>query len=74
MPPTYLEKIASELAERYNTERSERQLDEAKYRICKKIYDSSKRTKGKSEVFGRWEAAFEKYKMKDDSSEEEIFE
>lgn len=67
-----LEKIASELAERYNTERSERQLDEAKYRICKKIYDSSKRTKGKSEVFGRWEAAFEKYKMKDDSSEEEI--
>lgn len=63
-----LEKIASELASRYNLERSDKQLEGAKYRICRKIYDSSKRTKGKSEVFGRWEAAFEKYKIKEDDS------
>ena len=63
-----LEKIASELAARYNADRSEKQLEEAKYRICRKIYDSSKRTKGKTEIFGRWEAAFEKYKIKEDDS------
>ena len=63
-----LEKIASELAARYNADRSEKQLEEAKYRICRKIYDSSKRTKGKTEIFGRWEAAFENYKIKEDDS------
>ncbi len=63
-----LEKIASELASRYNQERSEKQLEEAKYRICRKIYDSSKRSKGKSEIFGRWESAFEKYKIKEEDS------
>ncbi len=63
-----LEKIAGELAERYNIERSDKQLEEAKYRICRKIYDSSKRSKGKSEIFGRWEAAFEKYRIKEEDS------
>ena len=63
-----LEKIASELAARYNAERSEHQLEEAKYRICRKIYDSSKRSKGKSEIFSRWENAFEKYKIKEEDS------
>lgn len=63
-----LEKIASELAARYNVDRSEKQLEEAKYRICRKIYDSSTRTKGKAEIFGRWEAAFEKYRIKEDIS------
>ena len=62
-----LEQIARNLAERYNVDRSESQLEEAKYRICKKMYDSSKRTKGKSEIFGSWETAFEKYKIKEDN-------
>lgn len=63
-----LEKIAGELAQRYHLERSQKQLEEAKYRICRKIYDSSKRTKGKSQIFGRWEEAFAKYKIKEDDS------
>ncbi len=58
-----LEKIASEMAEKYNAERSEEKLEEAKYKICRKIYDSSTRSKGKSEIFGKWEAAFDKYKI-----------
>ncbi len=63
-----LEKIASELAERYNVERSGQQLDEAKFRICRKIYDSSRRTKGKSEIFARWESEFKKFKIKEEDS------
>ena len=61
-----LENIAGELADGYGVERTEKQREEAKYRICKKIYDSSKRSKGKSEIFSRWEAAFDKYKIKED--------
>lgn len=53
-----LEKIAKELAEKYNVDRSEEMVEEAKYRICKRIYDSSTRKKGKSEIFSEWEEAF----------------
>ena len=56
-----LEKIAEELVLAYDAGRSPKQLEEAKYRLCRRIYDSSKRTKGKS--FGSWEAAFEKFKI-----------
>ena len=66
-----LEKIARELAERYNVDRSESRLDEAKYRICRKVYDSSKRIKGKAGVFGCWEAAFKQYKINKDVSTED---
>ncbi len=63
-----LERIAGELAKKYNAERSESQIEEAKYKICKKIYDSSKRTKGKSEIFRRWKEAFERFEIKEDDS------
>ncbi len=63
--------IASELAEKYNTDRSAKQLNEAKYRICKKIYDSSKRTKGKAEIFGGWCDEFKKLKLMDASVADE---
>jgi len=58
-----LEKIAEELVTAYDGGRSSKQLEEAKYRLCRRIYDSSKRTKGKSDGFASWEAAFEKYKI-----------
>lgn len=58
-----LEMIAGELAANYNAERSEAQLAEAKYSLCRRIYDSSKRTKGRSEIFQSWETAFKKYKV-----------
>jgi hypothetical protein len=60
-----LEKIASELAEHYNMERSDRKLEEAKFGICRRIYDSSKRIKGKSAIFGKWEQMFKQYKIGD---------
>lgn len=63
-----LEAIAGDLAASYNLDRSEKKREEAKYSICKKIYDSSKRTKGKPEIFGQWEEAFGKYKIKDESA------
>ena len=66
-----LEQIASELAAQYNVERSEKRLEEAKFRICKKIYDSSTRTKGKDAVFGSWEAAFAKNKIKEEDPMDE---
>ncbi len=62
-----LEEIAAQMAGRYNTERSGKQIEEAKYRICRKIYDSSKRSKGKSESFSSWENAFERYKIKEEA-------
>ena len=58
----------AELVEKYNTERSAKKLEEAKYRLCRKIYDSSTRVKGKTDIFGSWEAAFEKYKIKEEDS------
>ena len=63
-----LEAIAGEIASKYNVERSEKQLEEAKFRICRRIYDSSKRIKGRAEIFSRWEAAFSKFKIKEDDS------
>ncbi|MBE6660321.1 MAG: hypothetical protein E7605_02850 [Ruminococcaceae bacterium] len=59
-----LEGIAYDLAAAFNTDRSEKKLEEAKYRLCKMIYDSSTRSKGKSEVFEDWEKAFEQHKLK----------
>lgn len=58
-----LEKIPEQMAEKYDVERTKQAVEAAKFRICKKIYDSSSRTKGKSESFGSWETAFEKYKI-----------
>ncbi|MBQ2881229.1 MAG: hypothetical protein IJE40_03070, partial [Clostridia bacterium] len=63
-----LEDIAGEMAASYKVERSEKQCEEAKYGICKRIYDSSARYRGKADVFGNWETAFEKYKLKETSS------
>ena len=63
-----LEAIAGEIVSKYNVERSGKQLEEAKFRICRKIYDSSKRVKGKAEIFSRWEAAFSKFKIKEDEA------
>ena len=58
-----LEKIAEELAEKYNTDRSEEATAAAKYGICKRIYDSSTRKKGKAEIFSTWEEAFKEYQI-----------
>ncbi len=58
-----LETIAKELAEGYNLDRSEEDVEIAKFKICKKIYEASKRTKGKAEIFARWEEAFKQYKL-----------
>ncbi len=61
-----LEQIAAQLAARYSTDRSERKLEEASLRICRRIYDSSKRVKGRGELFGGWEDRFAKYKIKEE--------
>lgn len=66
-----LETIAKELVEKYNTVRSEEKIDEAKFRLCKRIYDSSTRVKGRALVFSRWEAAFKDYKFKETGATEE---
>lgn len=65
-----LEKIAQELAEHYDMERTEKSREKAKYTICKRIYDSSKRVKGKTEIFARWLDAFERCKVKEGSDTE----
>ena len=59
-----LESIAGELASKYDLDRSERRIEEAKFRICKRIYDSSSRVKGKAEVFGRWVTMFSELGLK----------
>lgn len=58
-----LELIAGQLATTYNEERSERELELAKFKICRRIYDSSTRTQGRTEVFGYWEEKFAKLKI-----------
>ncbi len=58
-----LEQIALELAEKYNVTRTDDSLEASKFKICRRIYDSSKRTKGKEEVFGGWIEAFRQYKI-----------
>lgn len=62
-----LESIAGELASKYDLDRSEKRVEEAKFRICKRIYDSSSRVKGKAEVFGKWTAKFNELGIKTDS-------
>jgi len=56
-----LEKIAEELAEKYNVDRSVESVEASKYKICKRIYDSSSRKKGKEEIFSTWIEAFKEY-------------
>ena len=58
-----LSKIASELAAAYQADRSAKQLEKAQFTICKKIYDSSARKKGKSEIFSSWEEKFKEHKI-----------
>lgn len=58
-----LEMIAGQLATSYNEERSEKELELAKFKICRRIYDSSTRTQGRTEVFGYWEEMFRKLKI-----------
>ncbi len=60
-----LEDIARDLVDNYNMDRSKEQLEEAKFRLCKRIYDSATRSKGRTETFGAWEAKFERYNLKD---------
>ncbi len=63
-----LESIAEDLAKNYGVERSEDQLKVAKFSICKRIYDSGSRSKGKSEIFSRWEDIFKDCKIKETSA------
>ena len=58
-----LTKIASELAGAYQVARTAKQQEKATYTICKKIYDSSTRKKGKSEIFSSWEEKFAEHKI-----------
>lgn len=53
-----LESFADDLARKYRQDRSEEKLRDAKYRICKKIYDSTARTKGVKKAFAEWEEEF----------------
>ncbi len=60
-----LEKIVEELVENFLPKRTAAQREEAKWRICKKIYDAGGRTKGRSEAFASWEDAFKRHNIKD---------
>ena len=51
------------LAEKYSTERDSKQLEAAKFGICKRIYDSGNRVKGKAEIFSYWEKKFDDFKL-----------
>lgn len=62
-----LSKIAEEIASKYNADRSAEKLEKAKYEICKKLYDSTARTKGKAEVFSSWSSAFKQYGIKNET-------
>jgi hypothetical protein len=55
--------VAEDMAKAYDSDRTGSELEDAAYRICRRIYDSSSRTKGKSETFDKWETAFKHYKI-----------
>ena len=58
-----LEQIALEHVAHYDAERSGEKLEEAKYRLCKEILDSSKRVVGKEDIFSVWYEKFLQYKI-----------
>lgn len=64
-----LEEIAYEMVKSYNSARSEKQLEEAKYRICERIYESGTLVK-KEEVFSTWVSVFKKMNKGDGSDGE----
>ena len=59
-----LEKIASDLAEHYNMVRSDEQIEKAKFRICRRFYDSSKRIAGRENLFDVWEEKFKEFDIR----------
>lgn len=63
--------IADELVFAYSSERSKEARKVAAYKILRKIYDSSTRSKGKSEVFCDWEEKFKEYKINEETSAED---
>ena len=55
--------IASELVRNNNVKHVDKKaIENATWELCKKLYDSGKRTKGKSEAFSDWEEKFNKKK------------
>ena len=58
-----LESLAEEIAMGYDADRKDEELAIAKFRLCRRIYDSSNRSKGKSAIFSKWEKVFEQYKI-----------
>jgi len=60
-----LETIAFDLATKHDGNREDLQMKKAAYSICRRIYDSSKRSQGKSKAFARWERIFELYNLKE---------
>lgn len=62
-----LESIAMSLASHYDLDRDSKRVEEAKYRICRRIYDSSTRVKGKADVFANWINKFKELGIKTES-------
>ncbi|MBQ3055405.1 MAG: hypothetical protein IJC88_04800 [Oscillospiraceae bacterium] len=58
-----LELIAREMVDAYGVNRSEESAEKAVFEICRKIYDSSSRTKGKEGVFKSWNDKFTELKI-----------
>lgn len=55
-----LESIAQDLSTSYGTESSKEQREQAKYRLCKRIYDSGRMKK--ADIFRAWTDEFKKLK------------
>ena len=55
--------LAREMVDAYGVNRSEESAEKAVFEICRKIYDSSSRTKGKEGVFKSWNDKFTELKI-----------
>lgn len=60
-----LEDLLASLAKQYNMNRTDAQVEDAKYRICHHIYIKAERSQGKADTFGTWAERFEKMKLTD---------
>ena len=65
-----LEELLYTVANQYNMNRTEEQVNEARYRLCHLIYTKAERSQGKQETFGAWNEIFAQMKLGDTSDVE----
>lgn len=58
-----LESLMGDMVKAYQTERSDEKCEKATFGLCKRIFDSSARIKGKNETFKSWVTKFTDLKL-----------